>query len=28
VIVQIQNGRHVVVYPRDRATAPAQPPAR
>ena len=28
VIVQIQSGRHVVVYPRDRATAPAQPPAR
>jgi branched-chain amino acid transport system substrate-binding protein len=28
VIVQIQNGRHVVVYPRDRATAPALPPAR
>jgi branched-chain amino acid transport system substrate-binding protein len=28
VVVQIQNGRHVVVYPRDRATAPAQSPAR
>ena len=28
VIVQIQNGRHVVVYPRDRATAPVQFPAR
>jgi branched-chain amino acid transport system substrate-binding protein len=28
VIVQIQSGRHVVVYPRDRATAPAQLPAR
>lgn len=28
VIVQIQSGRHVVVYPRDRATAPALPPAR
>jgi branched-chain amino acid transport system substrate-binding protein len=28
VVVQIQSGRHVVVYPRDRATAPAQFPAR
>jgi branched-chain amino acid transport system substrate-binding protein len=28
VIIQIQNGRHVVVYPRDRATAPARFPAR
>ena len=28
VLVQIQSGRHVVVYPRDRATAPAQLPAR
>lgn len=30
VIVQIQGGRHVVVYPRERATAPAAPvpPAR
>ncbi len=28
VIVQIQNGRHVVVYPRERATAPARLPAR
>ena len=24
VVVQIQNGRHVVVYPRERATAPAR----
>lgn len=28
VVVQIQNGRHVVVYPRNRATAPIQLPAR
>jgi branched-chain amino acid transport system substrate-binding protein len=28
VIVQIQNGRHVVVYPRERATAAARYPAR
>ncbi|HET8578966.1 MAG TPA: ABC transporter substrate-binding protein [Methylomirabilota bacterium] len=28
VIVQIQNGRHVVVYPRDRATASPQFPTR
>lgn len=27
VIVQIQNGRHVVVYPRERATAAARYPA-
>ena len=25
VIVQIQQGRHVVVYPRERAAAPAAP---
>ena len=28
VVVQIQNGRHVVVYPAERATAPARLPAR
>ena len=28
VVVQIQNGRHVVVYPKTRATAPIQLPAR
>jgi len=28
VIVQIQGGRHVVVYPRERATAPAVHPGR
>ncbi len=28
VIVQIQNGRHAVVYPRDRATASPQLPTR
>jgi branched-chain amino acid transport system substrate-binding protein len=28
VVVQIQNGRHVVVYPRERATAAARYPAR
>lgn len=28
VIVQIQGGRHVVVYPKDRATAPALLPPR
>lgn len=28
VVVQIQNGRHVVVYPKERATAPSRPPAR
>jgi hypothetical protein len=28
VIVQIQNGRHVVVYPRERATAAVRYPAR
>jgi len=28
VIVQIQNGKHVVVYPRERATAAARYPAR
>ncbi|MBI1958797.1 MAG: ABC transporter substrate-binding protein [Candidatus Rokubacteria bacterium] len=28
VIVQIQDGRHVVVYPRERATAPAVHPGR
>lgn len=28
VVVQIQNGRHVVVYPKNRATAPIQLPAR
>lgn len=27
VVVQIQDGRHVVVYPKDRATAPARYPA-
>ncbi|HET7873954.1 MAG TPA: ABC transporter substrate-binding protein [Methylomirabilota bacterium] len=28
VVVQIQNGRHAVVYPKDRAAAPAQLPPR
>ncbi len=28
VVIQIQDGRHVVVYPRDRATAPARYPTR
>jgi len=28
VILQIQSGRHVVVYPKDRATAALQLPAR
>ena len=28
VVVQIQNGRHVVVYPKTRAGAPVQLPAR
>lgn len=28
VVVQIQGGRHVVVYPKERATAPARYPAR
>ncbi len=28
VIVQIQGGRHVVVYPRERAAAPAVYPGR
>ena len=28
VIVQIQDGRHVVVYPRERAAAPAVSPGR
>ncbi len=28
VVVQIQNGRRVVVYPKERATAPSRPPAR
>jgi branched-chain amino acid transport system substrate-binding protein len=28
VVVQIQNGRHVVVYPKTRAAAPIQLPAR
>ena len=28
VVIQIQGGRHVVVYPRERATAPARYPAR
>ena len=28
VVVQIQNGRHVVVYPKNRAAAPIQLPAR
>ncbi|MBI4589811.1 MAG: ABC transporter substrate-binding protein [Candidatus Rokubacteria bacterium] len=28
VVVQIQGGRHVVVYPKARATAPARYPAR
>lgn len=28
VVIQIQDGRHVVVYPKDRATAPARHPAR
>ncbi len=28
VVVQIQGGRHVVVYPKERATAPARYPAK
>jgi len=28
VVIQIQGGRHVVVYPRERASAPARYPAR
>jgi hypothetical protein len=28
VILQIQSGRHIVVDPKDRATASIQPPAR
>jgi branched-chain amino acid transport system substrate-binding protein len=28
VVIQIQGGRHVVVYPRERATAPARYPAK
>jgi len=28
VVVQIQHGRHVVVYPKERATARSRPPAR
>ena len=28
VVIQIQDGRHVVVYPKDRATAPARYPAK
>ncbi len=28
VVIQIQNGRHVVVYPKERATAPARYPAK
>jgi branched-chain amino acid transport system substrate-binding protein len=28
VVIQIQGGRHVVVYPKERATAPARYPAR
>jgi branched-chain amino acid transport system substrate-binding protein len=28
VVIQIQGGRHVVVYPRERATAPVRYPAR
>jgi branched-chain amino acid transport system substrate-binding protein len=28
VVIQIQNGRHVVVYPKERATGPARYPAK
>jgi hypothetical protein len=28
VIIQIQNGQHVIVYPKDCATATTQPPQR
>ena len=28
VVIQIQGGRHVVVYPKERATTPARYPAR
>ena len=28
VVIQIQDGRHVVVYPKERATAPARYPAK
>jgi branched-chain amino acid transport system substrate-binding protein len=28
VVVQIQKGRHIVVYPKARAAAPVQPPTR
>jgi branched-chain amino acid transport system substrate-binding protein len=28
VVIQVQGGRHVVVYPKERATAPPRYPAR